>query len=163
MGTRLLLLFFIVPALELALLLQIGRWIGLWPTLSLIFTTALAGSYLARREGMATWRAFRQRLAEGQLPGRELIDGLVILLAGALLITPGVLTDLVGLLGLLPPTRALMRRYLIRRLHQTLQQQTIRLYLSLGSVTPPEPADPAASEWTGQAHARPHYLEDNKL
>lgn len=99
MGARLFLLFLIVPAVELALLLQIGRWIGLWPTIGLIFATALAGSFLARREGMATWRAFRQRLAEGKLPGRELIDGVLILLAGALLITPGVLTDLLGLIG----------------------------------------------------------------
>ena len=162
MGARLFLLFLIVPAVELALLLQIGRWIGLWPTIGLIFATALAGSFLARREGMATWRAFRQRLAEGKLPGRELIDGVLILLAGALLITPGVLTDLLGLIGLLPPTRALIRRYLMRRLQQALQQQTARLYVSFGGFTPPDAAKPDPSGWSGQARSRPHYLEDDR-
>jgi len=162
MGARLFLLFLIVPAVELALLLQIGRWIGLWPTIGLIFATALAGSFLARREGMATWRAFRQRLAEGKLPGRELIDGVLILLAGALLITPGVLTDLLGLIGLLPPTRALIRRYLMRRLQQALQQQTARLYVSFGGFTPPDDVESGPSGWSGQARSRPHYLEDDR-
>ncbi len=162
MGAQLFLLFLIVPAVELALLLQIGRWIGLWPTIGLIFATALAGSFLARREGMATWRAFRQRLAEGKLPGRELIDGVLILLAGALLITPGVLTDLLGLVGLLPPTRALIRRYLMRRLQQILRQQTTQLYVSFGSFTTPDVPESDPSGWSGQAHPRPHYLEGNR-
>ncbi|MDQ7040402.1 MAG: FxsA family protein [Rhodothermus sp.] len=161
MGARLFLLFLIVPALELALLLQIGRWIGLWPTIGLIFTTALAGSYLARREGLATWRAFQQRLAQGQLPGREIIDGVLILLAGALLITPGVLTDLLGLFGLLPLTRTRIRRYLVHRLQQALYQRAT-FYISFSGFTPPDNAPPMPPRWSGQPRVRPHYLEDNE-
>ncbi|SHK44010.1 FxsA family protein [Rhodothermus profundi] len=159
MSARLFFLFLIVPAIELAVLLQIGRWIGFWSTVGLIFATALVGSYLARREGLATWRAFQQRLAQGQLPGQEIVDGVLILLAGALLITPGVLTDLLGLFGLLSPTRALIRRYLIRRLQRMIQQQTVRLYVSFSDPTPSAPSSSAAEGWAGRARPRPHYLD----
>ncbi len=162
MSARLFFLFLIVPAIELAVLLQIGRWIGLWATIGLIFATALAGSYLARREGLATWRAFQQRLAQGQLPGREIIDGVLILLSGALLITPGVLTDLLGLLGLLPPTRTLIRRFLIRRLQRMIEQQAVRLYVSFQGTMPSDSAAASEAEWSGRPRSRPHYLNDTE-
>ena len=117
---RLLALFLVVPIAELFLLLWIGGRVGLGPTLALIVTTALVGSWLARREGLATWRRVQERLAAGGLPGRELTDGLIILVSGALLLTPGVLTDAAGLLGLLPPSRALLRRWAERRFARAL-------------------------------------------
>jgi UPF0716 protein FxsA len=149
MAARLLILFLLIPIIELALLLQIGRWVGFWPTIGLIVVTAFAGSYLMRREGGAAWRAFQRRLASGELPGRELIDGVLILLSGALLITPGLLTDIVGLLGLLPSTRALLRRYVLHRLQRTLTAQFyIRHYTT---SNPPK--------WSGKARRHPRYVD----
>lgn len=102
---RLLLLFTIVPLAELALLLWIGGRIGLLATVTLILVTGALGAALARRQGLATWRRFQEALAAGRLPGRELLEGLLILVAGALLLTPGVLTDAAGFLLLVPPAR----------------------------------------------------------
>lgn len=121
MLARLILLFLLTPAVELALLIQVDSFIGFWPTVGLIVATGVAGSYLARREGLSTWRALNRRLQSGDLPGTELVDGVIILVAGALLVTPGVLTDAIGFLGLLPPTRALVRRFLVRRFRRKME------------------------------------------
>lgn len=112
---RLLLLFLAVLAADLALLVSLGGRLGVWPTLALIVTTAAAGSWLARREGARAWRRVQERLALGTVPGPDLLDGLIVFAAGVLLVAPGFLTDVVGLLGLAPPTRALVRRRLIAR------------------------------------------------
>lgn len=112
---RLLLLFTLVPLAELALLLWIGGRIGLLPTVALILVTGALGAALARRQGLATWRRFQEALAAGRLPGRELLEGLLILVAAALLLTPGVLTDAAGFLLLVPPARRrIMRRFELR-------------------------------------------------
>ncbi|WP_022836562.1 FxsA family protein [Salisaeta longa] len=124
MLARLLFLFLTVPAVELALLLQIGQRIGFWPTVGIIVVTGVVGSYLAKREGLAAWKRLNDKLGRGGLPGRELMDGVIILMAGALLLTPGVLTDVVGLLGLLPPSRALIRRYVLKRIERKMQHST---------------------------------------
>jgi UPF0716 protein FxsA len=102
---RLLLLFTTIPLAELALLLWIGGRIGLMPTVALILATGALGAALARHQGLATWGRFQEALAAGRLPGRELLEGLLILVAGALLLTPGVLTDAAGFLLLVPPAR----------------------------------------------------------
>lgn len=107
---RLFLLFVVVPAIELMLLIEIGGIIGTLPTFGIIVATGLAGSALARSQGLSVWRRFQTRLSEGRMPGDELIDGLIILVSGALLLTPGVLTDVVGLAGLVPFTRRLIRK-----------------------------------------------------
>lgn len=107
---RLFLLFVVVPAVELMLLIEIGGLIGTVPTFGIIVATGLAGSALARSQGLTVWRRFQARLSEGRMPGDELIDGLIILVSGALLLTPGVLTDFVGLAGLIPLTRRLIRK-----------------------------------------------------
>ena len=109
---RLFLLFVAVPLLDLVLLVRVGGALGFWPTVAVVVATAALGSWLARREGVAAWRRVQSKMATGGIPGPELIDGLVILLSGALLLTPGFLTDVAGLLGLFPPTRALVRRAL---------------------------------------------------
>lgn len=108
---RLLLLFTTIPLAELALLLWIGGRIGLLPTVVLILLTGALGAALARHQGLATWGRFQEALAAGRLPGRELLEGLLILVAGALLLTPGVLTDAAGFLLLVPPAR----RWIVRR------------------------------------------------
>ena len=119
---RLLALFLIVPIAELALLIWIGERVGFWPTVGLIALTAVLGSWLARREGWNVFRRLQSKLAGGGLPGPELTDGLIILISGALLLTPGILTDVVGFLGLLPPSRALIRKQLQRRFKGALER-----------------------------------------
>ena len=116
MFRRLLLLFTIVPAVELILLVQVGQRVGVWPTIALIVGTAVLGAYLSKREGLAVWKRFNEKVQAGGLPGSELLDGVIVLVAAALLLTPGVLTDVVGVLGLLPPSRALIRREVAKRL-----------------------------------------------
>lgn len=118
--TRLLLLFTLVPAAELALLIALGQRIGTLPTLAIVLTTGLLGAWLARREGMRTLRAFRATLAAGHVPAEALQHGVAILVGATLLITPGVLTDLLGLLLLLPPTRQIVLRETRRRLERRL-------------------------------------------
>jgi UPF0716 protein FxsA len=114
--TRLLLivLFIIVPIAELALLIQVGSWIGFWPTLALLVLDAVLGSMLMRSQGRAAWRRFNAAIAEGRAPAREALDGVLVIFGGALLLTPGFATDVFGLLLLLPPTRAVIRRVLVR-------------------------------------------------
>jgi UPF0716 protein FxsA len=107
---KLLLLFTVVPVLELALLIRIGRAIDLGPTLALVVLTGVVGAALARHEGLRTLARIQEHLARGEMPARELLDGLMILIAGAFLITPGVITDCLGFLLLIPPARALLRR-----------------------------------------------------
>lgn len=112
---RLLLLFTVVPLVELTLLIKIGQRIGVGTTIGLVLLTGLAGAALARHEGWRTWTAIQRDLAAGRLPGDRIVDALLILVAGLLLITPGVLTDLVGVVLLVAPTRRLMRQYLKRQ------------------------------------------------
>lgn len=108
---RLFLLFTLVPLAELLILLRIGAAIGLAPTLLLVVGTGFAGAWLARREGLRSWMAVQAELAAGRLPAEELLHSLMILVAGVVLVTPGVLTDIAGLLLLVRPVRrALMRR-----------------------------------------------------
>ena len=116
---RLFLLFTIVPVVELTLLIRIGGLLGLGPTLLIVIGTGAAGAWLARREGLRAWLAVRDELSGGQLPGESLVHALLILAAGVVLITPGVLTDLAGILLLVPP----VRRGLIERTRGWLERQ----------------------------------------
>lgn len=143
---RLVLLFLLTPAVELGLLIQVDRLIGFWPTIGLIIATGLAGSYLARREGLNTWRGLNERLNTGDLPGKELMDGVIILVAGALLVTPGVLTDVFGFLGLLPPTRALIRRVIVRRFQSKMEEGSLQVQFGFFGGTPPGPNAPNGSQ-----------------
>ena len=103
------LLFVVVPALELYLLIQLSSLIGGFETFGVVVATGLLGSYMAKTQGLSVWQAINKKLASGAMPGDELTDGAIILVSGTLLITPGVLTDIVGLLGLIPWTRSLFR------------------------------------------------------
>ena len=119
---RILALFLIMPVVELALLVQVDKLIGFWPTIGVIVATGVAGSFLARREGLSVWRRLNERLNQGGLPGNELLDGVIILVAGALLITPGVLTDVVGFLGLIPLTRRGIRKLVQKRIKRSMRE-----------------------------------------
>lgn len=132
---RLLALFLIVPIADLALLIWVGGRVGFWPTVGLIALTALAGSWLARRQGWSVLNRVQAKLASGALPGPELIDGLIILVSAALLLTPGILTDAVGFLGLLPPTRALIRNQLHKRFKGSLEGGNASVFV----MQPPGP------------------------
>jgi UPF0716 protein FxsA len=112
----LLVLFIIVPIVELAVIIQVGQALGVVPTIVMLLAVSFVGSWLVKREGMGVWRRFRQQMEAGHVPGRELADGAMIMLAGALLLTPGFVTDVVGILLLLPPVRAAIRASALRRL-----------------------------------------------
>jgi UPF0716 protein FxsA len=106
----LVLLFIVVPIVELWVIIQIGGLIGLWPTLALLLADALLGSWLLRHQGRGAWRRFNLAIAERRFPGKEVADGLLIAIGGTLLLTPGFLTDIAGAILLIPPTRAIVRR-----------------------------------------------------
>ncbi len=120
---RLILLFILVPIGELALLIQLGRWIGLWPTLGLIVATGILGATLASREGLRAWHAFQLDIQEGRIPGRPILDGLSIFVGGALLLTPGLATDLFGFALLARPTRRWLQNRVVGRLGGALMRQ----------------------------------------
>jgi len=115
MPVLLFVLFVVVPIAELYVIIQIGGAIGVLPTIALLILDSVLGAALMRSQGRAAWRRFNGAVAEGRIPGREVIDGALVIFGGALLLTPGFLTDALGLILLLPPTRALVRGVLVRR------------------------------------------------
>lgn len=110
----LVLLFIVLPIAELYVIIRVGELIGLWPTLALLLVDAVGGSLLLRHQGRGAWRRFNEALAQRRFPGREVVDGVLIVIGGTLLVTPGFITDVVGLFFLIPPTRALARKLLRR-------------------------------------------------
>jgi UPF0716 protein FxsA len=109
MFQRLLLIFIIVPILEIYLLITVGGFIGALPTILIIISTAIIGSYLLRAQGIATIQKAQGNLLQGQLPAFELLEGILILIGGVLLLTPGFFTDTIGLIFLIP----ILRKYII--------------------------------------------------
>ena len=116
----LVLIFIVVPIAEIYVIIKVGEAIGLLPTVALLLADAVLGSMLLRHQGRAAWIRFNRALAEGRLPHKEVFDGVLVIMGGALLLTPGFLTDILGLVLLIPPTRALVRavagRFVRRRL-----------------------------------------------
>jgi UPF0716 protein FxsA len=115
MALLLVLLFVVVPIVELYVIIQLGQAIGILPTIALLILDSVLGAALMRSQGRATWARFNRALAEGRVPGREVMDGALVIFGGALLLTPGFLSDILGLILLLPPTRAIVRTLLLRR------------------------------------------------
>ncbi|MDH3523327.1 MAG: FxsA family protein [Acidobacteriota bacterium] len=128
----LLLLFVLVPAVELALLIQIGRVVGTLPTLALIVFTGVLGAWLARRQGLAVVRQVRAEMADGRVPAGPVVDGILILVAGAVLMTPGLLTDLFGFFCLVPAGRRLLKGYLKQRLERAVRRGDVSVSVDLG-------------------------------
>ena len=114
MLVKLLLLFLIIPMVELFLLIEIGKAIGTLEVILLTIATGIAGAALAKSQGLSILRKIQKEMAEARIPAANLIDGLMILIGGILLLTPGVLTDAFGLLLLVPWTRVLMKRLLMK-------------------------------------------------
>jgi UPF0716 protein FxsA len=107
-------LFIVLPIAELYLIYRVGDSIGIWWTLALLAADSIIGSLLLRSQGRAVWRRFQHTMESGHMPHREVQDGVLVIFGGALLITPGFLTDILGLLLLLPPSRAVIRRFVMR-------------------------------------------------
>jgi UPF0716 protein FxsA len=111
----LLALFVVVPIVEIYVIIQVGEAIGAVPTILLLIADSILGSLLMKSQGRAAWRRFQLALSEGRMPAREVLDGVLVIFGGAFLLTPGFCSDIVGALLLLPPTRAVVRRMLVRR------------------------------------------------
>jgi UPF0716 protein FxsA len=103
-------LFIVVPLVELYVIIRIGQLIGAAPTIALLLLDSVLGAALLRSQGRVVWRRFNEALAEGRIPHRETFDGAMVIFGGALLLTPGFITDIAGLILLIPPTRAVVRR-----------------------------------------------------
>ena len=112
----LILLFTVVPITELTLLIKIGQYIGVGYTLGIVVLTGIAGAYLAKLQGLITLRRIQQDINNGRMPADKLFDGVLILCSGILLLTPGLITDLIGFMGLLPLTRNLFKRWLKQKI-----------------------------------------------
>lgn len=120
---RLLALFTVIPAVELVVLIVLGRAVGFWPTAGLVLLTGVLGAWLARREGLRVLLAVRKEMAEGRMPTDHLLDGLLIVIAGAVLLTPGLLTDLLGFLLLVPAGRRAVKKVVSRAIAGRVQVQ----------------------------------------
>jgi UPF0716 protein FxsA len=125
MFVKLLLAFILIPLLELTLLIKLGGAIGVLNTIGIVVLTAVVGAYLARMEGTRTLLHIRASMDRGIMPTDELIDALIIFASGAVLLTPGFLTDLCGLLLLFPPSRHAFREWLKRRLASKINKRDI--------------------------------------
>jgi UPF0716 protein FxsA len=132
---RLILLFTIVPIIELYLLIQLGQAIGALATIGIVLVTGVVGAFLARREGFAIWTKIQEQLAQGLFPADKMIDGLMVFGAGVVLVTPGLITDVIGLLFLFPPTRRPIRNWIAKRLKGMATQRETHIYGFTRNVT----------------------------
>ena len=148
---RLLLLFVALPAVELALLIELGSRFGTIHTLALIVITGVVGASLARGQGLHVVRQIQGEVAEGRLPAGSLVDGVMILIAGALLVTPGILTDSFGFLCLVPAFRSAAKRMLLRRLEKAVLEKRVHVSMDFGEGPDEQPGsmpqDVIDAEW----------------
>jgi UPF0716 protein FxsA len=143
----LIVLFIAVPIAELYVIIWVvGPALGAPLTILLLVADSLLGSYLMRSQGRAVWRRFNRTIAEGRMPHREVVDGVLVIFGGALLITPGFITDVLGFLLLLPPTRAVFRRVLVKRLGRR---------LVIGGRRPDDPREPYDVEGSATEYRTP--------
>ncbi len=113
--TWLFIAFLVVPIIEIVLFYYVGTWIGIWPTLGVVVATAVLGSYFVANQGRLVWRSIRSKVTRGEIPTASIVHGAMILVAGALLLTPGFLTDIVGFSLLVPGVREAIRQWYLRR------------------------------------------------
>jgi UPF0716 protein FxsA len=121
------LIFILVPVAELGVLLFSGQTIGVWPTLILLIVTGLLGSYLAKKQGINTIRKVQEQIQFGRVPGNEILDGLCVLFGGILLLSPGFLTDILGLILLLPFTRTLIKPFILKLIRKWIDKNTFTI------------------------------------
>ena len=136
-------LFVVLPTVELVLLRSLWDSVGLIPTVALVLATGFIGATLARMQGMSAWRKIHQAMAGGRTPGPELIDGVMILLAGAVLITPGMITDCLGFLFLVPQFRSRLGKWAVETFKKrTLAKFTVHTVGPDGTTESQPPEDP---------------------
>ena len=128
MFVRLLLLFTLVPIVELAVLIEIGQHLGVLPTVALVLATGALGATLARREGIQAFHRLRDSIGQGSFPGEAILDGVLILGGGLLLLTPGILTDLLGFAALVPGTRYFIKYYLKTAIERRIHSGSIQVH-----------------------------------
>lgn len=126
---RFFILLALIPLVELALLIEFGRWAGTGFTVMLVVVTALLGSFLARSQGLAVFKRTQTQLARGQTPEEGLVDALLILISGFLLILPGLVTDTIGLILAIPMTRRIIKLWLRTRLERWIETGVVRIRL----------------------------------
>jgi UPF0716 protein FxsA len=125
---RLFLLFTLVPALELYLIIKVGQSIGAFNTLLIIIFTGVLGAYYARQQGFKVFSNIQWKMEQGNLPGDDLVNGAMLLVGGALLITPGFVTDFLGFSLIFPPTREAMKVSVSRYLQRKMERGEIRIH-----------------------------------
>lgn len=135
MLARLLFLFTVVPLIELAILIPLGQWMGFWPTLALVMVTGVTGAWLGKRQGLRAWGRITEDLSSGKLPSDSLLDGLAVLIACAFLVTPGVLTDIAGMILLIPPAREPVKSYIKKRFEKSIDSGSVN-FVSFDDVDP---------------------------
>ena len=142
---KLLLLFTIVPLVELYLLLLIGDLVGFWPTVGIVLFTGALGAWLAKREGLRVFRKWQAAIAEYRMPEEGVLGGLLVLVGGVLLVTPGILTDITGFLLLFPPTRRFIANVVRSRVEKRISEGSIHVVTYRGGVVTggPPPRAPA--------------------
>jgi UPF0716 protein FxsA len=141
----LVLLFILLPTLELVLLIKLGSYIGALATVAIVFITAVVGASLLRREGFSTLMKAQSRLESGEMPAREVAEGALLVVAGAFLLTPGFITDLVGFACLIQPLRARMADALLKRM--TLQMGQVNIYTNAAGQQPGPSQDAIEGEF----------------
>ncbi|MEC7940425.1 MAG: FxsA family protein [Pseudomonadota bacterium] len=112
----LLLLFIFVPIIEIGLFIQVGGFLGLWPTIALVLITAFVGASLVRSQGIQTLMSVQGRLQQGEMPAQQILEGVMLAVAGVLLLTPGFMTDALGMLVLLPVPRAMIAKKIMEKM-----------------------------------------------
>lgn len=110
------LLFAIMPIIEIALLVKVGGIIGGWNTIGIVLLTAFIGAYFVRREGVSTLQTAQLKMQRGEMPGKELVDGLMLAVAGVLMVTPGFITDIFGILLVVPGTRHIIAAFVTKHM-----------------------------------------------
>jgi UPF0716 protein FxsA len=113
--TWLFIVFLVVPVIEIVLFYYIGTWIGIWSTLGIVVVTAVLGSYFVSKQGRFVWQNIKSKVSRGEIPTASVVHGAMILVAGALLLTPGFMTDLVGFGLLVPGVREAIRQWYLAR------------------------------------------------
>lgn len=124
---RLILLFTVIPVVELIILIQLGKYIGIWPTVFIIVGTGLLGINLVRIQGLRILFKIKENLLEGHIPAEELLDGLCVLVGGAMLLTPGLITDTFGFILVIPRTRKTAKKFIIYVLNKIIKSRIITI------------------------------------
>ena len=129
----LILLFTVVPVVELSILIKVGQCIGVVHTLGIVIVTGITGAFLAKLQGIITLRKIQDDINHGIMPANKLFDGVLILCSGILLLTPGFITDIIGFMGLIPFTRKIFKQWLSRKAKDIISEGRVVTFSSFGS------------------------------